>query len=92
MTTFTNLGQTEDSIAIRVTEEDGTFNDYGVFNIVRKVCNNSEAVDTDPEHIEPTYDEESQPDFTEFFSDISTDEKFNSACKAYLTARQGYTF
>ena len=90
MTTFTKLGNTDKSISIRVTEEDGTHKDYGIFDITKRVVNNQESVDADPENVEPTYDEVEENNFTDYFSDIDTDEKFESACISYLNAEQGY--
>ena len=90
MTTFTKLGNTDKSISIRVTEGDGTHKDYGIFDITMQVVNNQEAVNADPENVEPTYDEVQENKFTDYFSDIDTDEKFESACKSYLNAEQGY--
>jgi len=89
MTTFTKLGNTDKSISIRVTDGD-TIKDYGIFDITKQVVNNQEAVDADPENVEPTYDDVQENNFTDYFSDIDTVEKFESACKSYLNAKQGY--
>ena len=88
MTTFTKLGQTANSISIRVTDGE-VIKDYGVFDVAKQVVNNQEAIDADPE-TEPTYDEVEENYFTDYFSDIDTDEKFDTACINYLNAKQNY--
>ena len=81
------------SVAIRVLVGDNV-QDFGVFDLEKQVLTNQEKYDLDPENVEPVYSTVTENNFTDYFGNIDwtdyTQDKLNSACKAYLNAKQGF--